>query len=68
MLRARRRVARGLAALCGLASGSAVPDCDPARAEGELAETGRWLARFHPYSLVELDCGGLVQLLGELAN
>jgi len=65
MPRARRRVARGLAALRGLASASAAPECDPARAEGELAEIGRWLARFHPYSLVELDYGGLVQLLSD---
>ena len=65
MLRARRRVARGLAALRGLAPGSAAPECDPARAEDELAEIGRWLARFHPYSLVELDYGGLVQLLSD---
>ncbi len=65
MLRARRRVARGLAALRALTSGSAAPDCDPARAEGELAAIGRWLTRFHPYSLVELDYGGLVQLLSD---
>ena len=24
---------------------------------------GRWLEDFHPYSLVELDYGGLIQLL-----
>jgi hypothetical protein len=65
MSRARRRVARGLAALRGLAPGSAPPECDPARAEDELAEIGRWLAAFHPYSLVELDYGGLVQLLSD---
>ena len=65
MSQARRRVARGRAVLRGLASGSAAPDCDPARAAGELAEIGRWLAGFHPYSLVELDYGGLVQLLSD---
>ena len=65
MSEARRRVARGRAVLRGLASGSAAPDCDPARAAGELAEIGRWLAGFHPYSLVELDYGGLVQLLSD---
>ena len=65
MSRARRRVARGLAALRGLASGSAAHECDPARAVDELAEIARWLAGFHPYSLVELDYGGLVQLLSD---
>jgi hypothetical protein len=38
---------------------------DPAGAETELAEVGRWLEDFHPYSLVELDYGGLVQLLSD---
>ncbi|MBK1784837.1 hypothetical protein [Prauserella cavernicola] len=28
-----------------------------------LAETGRWLSNFHPASAVELDYGGLVQLI-----
>ena len=28
---------------------------------------GRWLEDFHPYSLVELDYGGLVQLLSDAA-
>ncbi|MGW1681435.1 hypothetical protein [Saccharopolyspora sp. NPDC002376] len=28
-----------------------------------LRETGRWLERFHPHSAVELDYGGLVQLM-----
>ncbi|RRO13176.1 hypothetical protein EIL87_26465 [Saccharopolyspora rhizosphaerae] len=28
-----------------------------------LKETGRWLERFHPHSAVELDYGGLVQLM-----
>src|SRR5260370_42435028 len=37
----------------------------PARAETELGEVGRWLEEFHPYSLVELDYGGLVQLLSD---
>nr|WP_228046526.1 hypothetical protein [Saccharopolyspora sp. HNM0983] len=30
-----------------------------------LRETGRWLERFHPHSAVELDYGGLVQLMSE---
>jgi len=65
MSRARRRVARGLAALRGLPRGFVGATWDPARAETELAEVGRWLEDFHPYSLVELDYGGLVQLLSD---
>ena len=38
---------------------------DPDRAETELAEVGRWLEDFHPYSLVELDYGGLVRVLSD---
>ena len=67
MSRARKRVARGLAALRGLPPGFADVTWDPARAEAELAEVGRWLEEFHPYSLVELDYGGLVQLLSDEA-
>jgi hypothetical protein len=67
MSRARRRVARGLTALRELTPGQAAADWDPGRAAGELAELGRWLAGFHPYSLVELDYGGLVQLLSDEA-
>jgi hypothetical protein len=65
MSRARRRVARGLAALRGLAPDQATAEWDPDQAEAELAEIGQWLAGFHPYSLVELDYGGLVQLLSD---
>jgi hypothetical protein len=65
MSRARRRVARGLAALRSLPLGFAGATWDPARAETELGEVGRWLEEFHPYSLVELDYGGLVQLLSD---
>jgi hypothetical protein len=65
MSRARRRVARGLAALRCLPPGFAGATWDPARAETELGEVGRWLEEFHPYSLVELDYGGLVQLLSD---
>ena len=69
MARARRRVARGLAALRHLPAGSggAVPEpvLEPARAVGDLAEVGRWLEDFHPYSLVELDYGGLVHLVSD---
>jgi hypothetical protein len=65
MSRARRRVARGLAALRSLPPGFAAAVWDPVRAETELGEVGRWLEEFHPYSLVELDYGGLVQLLSD---
>ena len=69
MVRARRRVARGLAALRHLPAGSGAtavePVLEPARAVGDLAEVGRWLEDFHPYSLVELDYGGLVHLVGD---
>jgi hypothetical protein len=64
MSRARRRAARALAAV------RAAPACreaawDVLRAEADLAEAGRWLEEFHPYSLVELDYGGLVQLISD---
>ncbi|MFF1904239.1 hypothetical protein [Kitasatospora sp. NPDC058218] len=56
MAQARRRVARAYRALR-----EAVPEGDLARG-AELV--GRWLEEFHPRSLVELDYGGLVHLLG----
>jgi len=65
MTRARRRVARGLAALRHLPTGSGDALLKPARAVGDLAEVGRWLEDFHPYSLVELDYGGLVHLVSD---
>jgi hypothetical protein len=65
MTRARRRVARGLAALRHLPAGSGDAVLEPSRAVGELAEVGRWLEDFHPYSLVELDYGGLVHLVSD---
>ncbi|GAB3578136.1 hypothetical protein GCM10027445_44880 [Amycolatopsis endophytica] len=37
-------------------------DSGPARI---LEETARWLTNFHPASAVELDYGGLVQLIGD---
>ncbi len=67
MSRARRRVARGLAALRGVPSGHADAAWPPRRAEAELAEVGKWLEEFHPYSLVELDFGGLVHVLSDEA-
>ena len=65
MTRARRRVARGLAALRHLPAGSGHAVLEPARAVDDLAEVGRWLEDFHPYSLVELDYGGLVHLVSD---
>jgi hypothetical protein len=65
MSRARRRVARGLAALRGLPSDGEDAMWYPVHAEAELTEVGRWLEDFHPYSLVELDYGGLVHLLSD---
>jgi len=65
MARARRRVARALATLRNQARALADESWDRERAEGELAEIGRWLAVFHPYSLLELDYGGLVRLLSD---
>jgi hypothetical protein len=70
MPRARRRVARGLAALRGMPPAFGAAASDPSQAQGvdaELAEVGRWLEDFHPYSLVELDYGGLVHLLSDEA-
>ena len=65
MTRARRRVARGLAALRHLPTGSGDAILELSRAVGDLAEVGRWLEDFHPYSLVELDYGGLVHLVSD---
>jgi hypothetical protein len=64
MSRARRRIARGLGAL-RRAAGYTDAGWEPLRAEAELSEVGRWLEEFHPYSLVELDYGGLVHLLSD---
>ncbi len=65
MSRARRRIARGLAALRRAAAGYTGAGWEPLRAEADLSEVGRWLEEFHPYSLVELDYGGLVHLLSD---
>jgi hypothetical protein len=62
MPRARRRITRGLAALRELRR---VQEEPVLAMEDELAEVGRWLEEFHPYSLVELDYGGLVYLLSD---
>lgn len=55
MADARRRVARALKVVK-----ASLGDEGPAKI---LADTGRWLEHFHPHSAVELDYGGLVQLL-----
>jgi hypothetical protein len=72
MSRARRRVARGLAALRSVPARGDAAAWPPVRAEAGLAEAGlaevgRWLEEFHPHSLVELDYGGLVHLLSDEA-
>ncbi|MFJ9844578.1 hypothetical protein ACIRYZ_29835 [Kitasatospora sp. NPDC101155] len=56
MAQARRRVARAFRALR-----EGVPDGELVRGAEQV---GRWLEEFHPRSLVELDYGGLVHLLG----
>jgi hypothetical protein len=56
MAQARRRVARAYRALRERVPSGAL-------ASG-VEELGRWLEEFHPRSLVELDYGGLVHLLG----
>lgn len=63
MAQARRRVARGYRALrTSLPGGSRGGDGDELVLGVE--QVGRWLEEFHPRSLVELDYGGLVHLLG----
>lgn len=71
MSQARRRLARSLATARRL-SGSRLAESEPAvaallRVGTEVEEIGRWLEEFHPHSLVELDYGGLVQLLDDEA-
>ena len=69
MSRARRRIARGLTMLRTVRGPSwettDLPDIWDPQTETDLAEVGRWLERFHPRSLVELDYGGLVHLLSD---
>jgi hypothetical protein len=57
MTNARRRVARALSVLR-----RTIPD---APTVDGLVELGRWLEDFHPHSWVELDYGGLVDLLDD---
>jgi hypothetical protein len=78
MAQARRRVARALAAIRRASAPRPKPrSIGPGQGDGapatitmiqvsaELEEVGRWLEEFHPHSLVELDYGGLVQLLDD---
>src|SRR5690349_20115767 len=65
MARARRRVGRALATFRDLPPGFEGTVLDPPQSADDLAEVGRWLAEFHPYSLVELDYGGLVYLVSD---
>ena len=67
MAQARRRLARGLAAV---RRGLRGPLGRPAEIRhrslavtAELEDVARWLEEFHPQSVVELDYGGLVHLL-----
>ncbi len=57
MADARRRVARAHSV-----ARDSIGDEGPTKI---LRETGRWLERFHPHSAVELDYGGLVQMMNE---
>ncbi len=57
MSRARRRTARALAVLRATLEDGLVT--------AAVEDLGRWLEEFHPRSMVELDYGGLVHLLGD---
>ncbi|MBH5336214.1 hypothetical protein IHE55_16040 [Streptomyces pactum] len=57
MVEARRRVARGLKVLRETLGEGPLID--------GLVDVGRWLEEFHPRSLVELDYGGLVEVVPE---
>jgi len=59
MADARRRVAEARELV-----GNTLGDSGPARI---LADTQQWLASFHPESAVELDYGGIVQLITDQA-
>ncbi len=59
MADARRRVARALRVLRKAFGDDGVT--------GHVEEIGRWLETFHPHGVVELDYGGLVELLTDEA-
>jgi hypothetical protein len=67
----RQRVTRALAVVRGAIR--QLPDSrgrllgEALATEAELTGLLRWLAEFHPYSLIELDYGGLVRLLSDQA-
>ena len=67
MAQARRRLARGLAAVRrGLRGPLSRPEEIRRRSlavTADLEDVAHWLEEFHPQSVVELDYGGLVQLL-----
>jgi hypothetical protein len=67
MAQARRRLGRGLAAVRKGLRGPLGNSEDVRKAAlavtAELEDIGRWLEDFHPQSVVELDYGGLVNLL-----
>lgn len=56
MVEARRRLARALAVLRKTVEGTVV---------GEVESLGRWLEEFHPHAFVELDYGGIVDLVDD---
>jgi hypothetical protein len=56
MSRARRRAARALDVLQRTIEGPVIE---------RVESLGRWLEEFHPHSVIELDYGGLVELIGE---
>ncbi|MFB7662870.1 hypothetical protein ACFC1R_02845 [Kitasatospora sp. NPDC056138] len=68
MAQARRRVARAYRALREQQGRGGSAGRGPDGRGGPLVQgveqVGRWLEEFHPRSLVELDYGGLVHLLG----
>jgi hypothetical protein len=69
MAQARRRLARGLAAvrrgLRGPLDSSETVRRRSLAVTAELEDVSRWLEDFHPQSVVELDYGGLVNLLDD---
>ena len=71
MTQARRRLARSLAAVRKGRRGPLGTDEDIRKGSlgvtAELEDVGCWLEDFHPQSVVELDYGGLVNLLTDEA-
>ena len=71
MTQARRRLARSLAAVRKGLRGPLGTDEDIRKGSlgvtAELEDVGLWLEDFHPQSVVELDYGGLVNLLSDEA-